>query len=136
MLRFLAIILIYFPFFAYAENIKIHNVQIRPALQKGFPTTVYLSIDNLTNEIDSLLKVEVHGSTGTSINKTVIERGVARIIKIDRLTIPAHSTVNLAPFGIYIVVQGLSPEFAKETSMNIKLIFNNAGVILLSQLEK
>jgi copper(I)-binding protein len=119
----LILILLFLPFFANAENIIIHDINVRKAISPKHPTTIYLSIDNLASEIDYLLEVEVNGFPAT-IRKTVIEKNIARIIKIDRLGLPAKSTVFLVPMGIYIVVNYSVPD-----PIRLKLTFNNAGVI-------
>jgi copper(I)-binding protein len=126
----LILILLFLPFLAQADNIIIRDMQVRKAISPNHPTTIYLTIDNLANEIDYLLEVEVNGLPAT-IRKTVIEKNIARIIKIDRLGLPAKSTVFLAPMGIYIVVNDPVSE-----PVSLKLFFHNAGVIYKQKLSK
>ena len=105
------------------EDIVIHDLIIKQAINQNHLTTIYLNIDNSSDELDYLLAVRVidYPDAVVTINKTVIEKNVARVIKIDRLALPAHSTVKLAPLGIYIVINNLP---AKERNIPIKLELN------------
>ena len=125
--KLISIFIILFPIIAKA-SLSVNDINIRPALKANYPTTIYLAIDNDTNQLDYLLSVEImdqQNSTAT-INKTVIEKNVARIIKIDRLAIPPNSKIDLAPFGIYIVANN----FYKAETIKIRFVFKNAGEII------
>lgn len=113
------------------DNLKIHDLIIKQAIDSNHPATIYLNIENLGNKLDYLLAVEIadHPEAIVTINKTVIEQNVARIIKIDRLTIPAESTINLAPLGIYLVARNLPAT----QSIKIKFIFSNAQEVIYSK---
>ena len=94
---------------SFAQDIIISDLKTRPALQAGYPTTIYLNIENTSDQLDYLTDVKIIGYPNAivTINKTVIEKNVARVIHIDRLAIPQHSKVSLSPRGIYIVATKL-----------------------------
>ena len=125
------IIFLLLPYLAWADSLSVSNIQLRPSLQLGYPTTIYLTINNPNNQLDYLVGVEIvnHPHASVSINKTVIEKNIARIIHIDRLAIPPNSTVSLAPLGIYLVAQNLSPNFRDNKPIQLKFIFKNYGAI-------
>jgi copper(I)-binding protein len=112
-MKYIYFFLLLLPFISSAEELEINNVKVRQ-------NTFYLSISNLGDETDYLLRVEVDNSSG-AIYKTIIDKGMARIIKIDRLIIPPRSMVDLAPLGIYIVINNLS---ALTKPVKLKLVFS------------
>ncbi len=117
------LLVILFAFSAQATDIKISDIYIRPALSKNHATTLYLNIENTSNEIDYLIGAELtdNPEARISINKTVIEKNIARIINIDKLAIPPRSLVKLAPLGIYLVIKnGTSSD-----ALKIRFIFRN-----------
>jgi len=92
-----------------SENIEINNINSR-YFKNNSTLVIYCNFINKADKLDYLLNLEIidHPEAIATINKTVIEQNIARIIKIDRLAIPAHSTVNLNPLGIYIVIHNLT----------------------------
>lgn len=115
-----------------AEAIIIDNLRIRPAVSNGYLTSFYFDLTNSSDSLDYLLKVELvdHQESDFRISKTVIEKGIARVIKIDRLAIPSYTKVNLEPTGIYVVLNNLSPQFIEEKRAKIKFTFTYAGEII------
>ena len=117
-----------------AQDIIISDVKIRPALQASHPTTIYLNIENISDQLDYLSEVKIIGYPDAiaSINKTVIEKNVARVIHIDRLAIPPHSKISFAPGGIYIIATNLSA--IKE--LTLQVTFKHHGKIYSKYFEK
>lgn len=115
-----------------AEDLSIKNVHIRSAIEDGYLTTLYLSIENKSNEIDYLIGAEIidYPDLVVSVNKTVIEKTIVRIINIDRLAIPPKTTVTLAPLGIYIVIKKLPLKVLKSRPLEMRFFFKNKGIVL------
>ena len=127
-------IFIYFSIFllsSYSHAIKLENLKVRPALKTNYLTSFYLKIENNSDKLDYLLSVKIidHPNSLVQIRKTVIEKNIVRIIKIDRLIIPAHSTVTLDPIGIYLVATG--PLYFKTKPLKLEFSFENAGKIII-----
>lgn len=113
------------------EKILLHNVEIRSALSLGYPTSIYFTLENKGDELDYLMSVVLvdYPEIKTTINKSIFEKKIVRIIKIDRLALPAHSNLNSHPLHIYIMAEGL-PVYTK--SLKLKFIFAS-GLELLSR---
>ncbi len=124
--RIISLFIILLPFIS--KGVDISNINIRSSIKQNYPTTIYLNIENDSNQLDYLLNIEVmeQPQSSATINKTVIEQNVARIIKIDRLAIPAHSKIKLAPLGIYIVINKL----LDTSSIKLKFTFKHAGEVI------
>lgn len=126
MIRILISLLVFFASTALAE-IKISDEFVRIGYKEDYPTTIYLKLHNIGNQLDYLLGAQVinNQNANVTINKTVIEKGVVRIIRINQLTLPANSIVELAPQGIYLVVRNIN----KFKLSAIRLYFKYAGAI-------
>lgn len=94
---------------------------IRLAIDDNHLTTIYFNIINQTKELEYLVNAEIvdYPEAKLSINKTVIDAGVARIIKIENLIIPSKSTISLKSLRIFLAVKN----YPKATK-NCKIKFN------------
>lgn len=113
------------------DHIEISNLSIKFFHNKNSSVTIYGDITNPNEQLDYLLNIEVidHPEAIVTINKTVIEQNIARIIQIDRLAIPAHTTVNLKPLGIYLIMNHLSKEVFQTNNFKVKFIFAQTEII-------
>lgn len=129
----LALILIFSSYANASSQIVISNLQVTKALDKHHPTTIYFVIENLTNEIDYLTKVDFidFPKSETIINKTIIEQNRASIIKINRLSLPPKFKLDLKEIKTYLVVKNLSPESFLKKELKIKFNFLKSPAILL-----
>lgn len=121
-------LIVLLPFISNA--IIIDDVRIMQATGNNYPAVVYLSLENDSDDLEYLMGVEVigHPESKAIISKTVIEKNVARIIKIDRLAIPDSSKINLTPIGIYIVIHNLN----SSSPIDLKFNFKNSGEVIVN----
>lgn len=127
--KLLILFLFAFPSLAFALEIKVKEVKVRFALAENYPTSIYFSIENSGNNLDYLVdgKILDCPNCKTQINKTVFEKSIARIIKLDRIALPAKSNMNSEDFRIYISVDGL-----KSKKFRIKFIFASGYSVIRS----
>ncbi len=131
MLRYFFILLL-FPIIVSAievKDIRLENYRI------DSPSAAYLTIENDSDKVDYLLGVEIVNQPNAKavVYKSVLDQGVARNAKIDRLAIPANSKVELNPLGIYIVLYGL--EKNKEP-IELKFHFSSGNVLAFASTKK
>lgn len=88
----------------------------------------FLTITNKGNTDDVLLevradfpKVEIHTTEETD--------GVARMMHVDSLPIPAGETVKLAPGGYHVMFMGLSSQLEEGQEIPATLVFETAGEV-------
>ena len=128
--KFLLWSYIFFALPAAAGSLTISDLSIR----LGKNSSVYFTINNISNNIDYLIGAELigHPEVIVTINKTVIEKGVARIITINKLAIPANYSVKLEPIGIYLVIKNLERKNLNKQGYKVKFFFKEAGNIIYS----
>ena len=109
--------------------IEITDIETRQSPLDQNPITVYFTIENTGIDLDYLYKVIINNQPNSivKINKTVIEKGVARVINIDRLGLPPAIKFNSKRLRIYLVIEGL-PSNIKD--FELKFIFANNKPII------
>lgn len=112
------------PYFSLAASINIENVQVREPFKPGAPLTIYLDIANNTDQLDYLIGAQM--VTKANINKSIIEKGIAKTIQINRLAIPANTKVSMSPLGIYVV------SYDYQNNNKLQLFFENSGEVIIN----
>jgi hypothetical protein len=113
---------------AYASNsIKVDKQWARPSLGHSKNTAIYMDIINLASENDALISVETDIAESSEIHKSVNIDGVASMVKIDKLALPAKQTVTLKPRGLHIMLMKLYKPLNKGDKINLVFVFEKQG---------
>jgi hypothetical protein len=119
--------------FAHAHGVTVGTLEIEhPAISAppaGAKSAAgYLSIVNTGSTADRLLGVETGIAKRAMLHTTEhADDGVARMIHLDAIDIPAGGTVTLAPGGLHIMLMGLTGPVTKGDMIPATLIFQTAG---------
>lgn len=89
----------------------------------------YLTIRNTGETDDRLLAIETPASDRAELHTHVMTDGVARMTKVDALTIPAGAAVTLKPGGDHLMLMGLTAPLEEGERFPMRLIFENAGTV-------
>lgn len=117
---------------AHIAHIKIVDLHVRATKGDLKTTAAYLSITNEADEDDTLLSVESSAADHVMIHNTVTDKGVSRMIGVDKLALPSHKTVEFKPGGMHIMLMGLKSPLKKEDMIPLTLKFKHAGELTLS----
>ena len=119
--------------FAHAQGVTSGDLEIVhpaiPAPPAGARSAAgYLEIINQGSAPDRLLGVETGGAKRAMLHSTHhADDGVARMIHLDAIEIPADGTVTLAPGGVHIMLMGLTGALSEGALVPATLIFEKAG---------
>ena len=119
--------------FAHAQGVTSGDLEIVhpaiPAPPAGARSAAgYLEIVNQGSAPDRLLGVETGGAKRAMLHSTHhADDGVARMIHLDAIEIPADGTVTLAPGGVHIMLMGLTGALSEGALVPATLIFEKAG---------
>ena len=102
------------------------NVNITAPVPGMTMSAGYLSITNNTDDIISISRVESAHFESVQIHESSLEDGIAKMRRLDELTIPAQSTVKLEPGGKHLMLMRPTG-----TSDQISLNFFSAETMLL-----
>ena len=119
--------------FAHAQGVTSGDLEIVhpaiPAPPAGARSAAgYLEIVNQGSTPDRLLGVETGGAKRAMLHTTdLADDGVARMVHLDAIDIPADGTVTLAPGGVHIMLMGLTGALSEGALVPATLIFEKAG---------
>jgi len=91
---------------AIAQDIIISKPWMRPGIA-GSNTAVYLLITNNGKVDHELVDAESQVAVITEIHKTVMENDISKMVRVDKIVIPAGQTVALQPKGMHIMLMNL-----------------------------
>lgn len=118
---------------AFAHEVKVGDLQIiHAAIPAPAPTAQsaagYMAISNEGKTADRLLGIEVDFAAKAMVHNTEFNAdGVASMMHVPALDIPAEDTVVLEPGGYHIMLMGLNKPLHEGDMLPATLIFEKAG---------
>ena len=109
-------------------NININHPYVRFAVSTG-PAAGYMTIVNIGEESDRLVKVETEIAKYSQLHVTKIYDSQATMEHVDFIELPAQKARSLKPGGYHIMFMDLNNKLKAGTDATAKLIFENHGEI-------
>lgn len=102
-----------------------------PAVMPGAQAAAgYFTIVNAGDSADRLTAVEVDFAAMAMLHKTETDAaGVARMLDVAAVEVPAGATVTFAPGGLHVMFMGLSAPIAEGVMLPGTLVFDHAGKV-------
>ncbi|QLI82847.1 copper chaperone PCu(A)C [Chitinibacter fontanus] len=97
-----------------------------PAAKMG---GVFLSVNNLGTEGDTLLKAESEVAEATELHQMEMVDGVMKMRQVPSIVVPAKGELKLAPGGLHIMLINLKQALKEGEKIPLKLTFAKAGVV-------
>ena len=116
-------------------TIKIHDAWMRPGAEK-MGTALYFTIENTTDEPDTLYKVTSDISDKVQIHETYREGELNGMREIKQLVIEPNSTTEFKPGSYHIMVMKLKKDILKGDKAKFTLFFSKAGEIKIEATAK
>ena len=119
------------PGLAFAHEFKANELEIiHPIAFETAPTAKagggYFTIVNFGETDDSLIAVKADFPK-VMVHKSEETDGIARMMHVDRVEIPAGETVEFAPGGYHVMFMGLPGPLQAGDSFPATLVFETAG---------
>ena len=103
----------------------------RPA-PAGGDTAAYLTITGAASRADALLSASSPAAGMVEVHEVLTDAsGMTGMHPIDRLDIPAGTTVTLEPGGHHLMVMGLKQELSVGATIELDLVFERAGKVVV-----
>ena len=109
-------------------NININHPYVRFAVSTG-PAAGYMTIINMGEENDKLIKIETPITKNSEFHMTNIYNSQATMERIDFIVLPAQKARSLKPGGYHIMFMDLNTELKVGTNIDAKLFFEQNGEI-------
>lgn len=113
-----------------AGDLEIIHPNIPEPPESARSAAGYMGISNEGHEADRLIGVETPIAQRASLHSTEHgSDGVARMIQLPDIEIPAGDTVVLEPGGMHIMLMGLTQEVSEGMMIPATLTFDHAGAV-------
>ena len=110
----------------------IEGAWARPAAA-GAETAAYLTIKGAAGQADALVSASSPDAETVELHEVKADAsGMMGMHPIDHLDIHAGETVELKPGGFHLMVMGLTRELAVGGTIQLELVFENAGKVVVN----
>ena len=103
-----------------------------PGMGGGATSAVYLTIRNDGGQADRLTGVNCIAAEHASVHETRVEQGVAKMMPVDSLEIPARGKVEFKPGGYHVMLEGLKQDLKVGDSVQVILQFEKSGAVTVN----
>jgi copper(I)-binding protein len=112
-------------------SLTIEGAWARPAVA-GAESAAYFTITGAPDQPDSLLEASSPDAMSVELHEVTADAsGMMGMHPIDRLDIPAGGTIELKPGSYHLMVMGLTKELAVGGTLELELVFADAGTIVV-----
>lgn len=121
------------------SNISVVSAVAKPSLAGSNNSAAYISLKNDNDKdvviISAKAKTGSKRSSSTIANRTEMhlvatdDRGVSKMVPVNRLLIPANSTLTMKPGGIHIMLLNLKKPLAYEDKFFVDFVIENVGLM-------
>lgn len=109
------------------DGIRIDGAYAR-AVPPGQPNSaVFLTLTNTSDTDHALVAAESPVCEVVELHTHRMEDGIMRMRQIDRIGLPARSTVRLAPGGLHIMLIGLRQDLHPGDEVPLELLFGDGA---------
>lgn len=128
-----ALALLAFSYSNAEDTITVTDAWVREVPPTSTITAVYLKITNNGGEDDKLVSASSTAAETAEIHlSSVDDKGVAKMEKVDGVTVPAGGAAELKPGSYHIMLIGLNEPLTDKENVEIVLDFENAGKITVN----
>lgn len=132
MITLITILTLFFPI---DNNIKIVDPWMRPN-GKGMASALYFTIENTSETVDTLYKVESEIAERIEIHETYSNGDVMGMREVGMIVIEAGSAFELMPGAYHIMLMKLTRDLKEDENGDFILHFKNAGEIKITAVVK
>lgn len=98
----------------------------------GVTDALYLTIANTGGTADRLTGARADIAEATELHQTVIQNGVAQMLPVQGIDIPAKGTVAFKPGGYHVMLIGLAHTVKAGDTFPVTLTFAQSGAITVT----
>jgi copper(I)-binding protein len=111
------------------KAVKVEEVWARASLTGATTGAAYLTIDNKTDEDDTLISVSSEISASAKVQEVIEDNGYVEVHDVESVSIPAGKNKVLKPHGLFIELSGLKKPLVEGEKFSITLTFTKQGAV-------
>ena len=116
------------------ENLSIENAYIKQTPPNAKTTAIFLTIKNDSDKDIFLLKTKTNLSEISELHTHTNENGKMIMKEVPNIEIKAHSSTELKPGGLHIMIFDIKNQIDENTQTDLTLYFDNNQSIELKNI--
>lgn len=103
-------------------------IDLSTAVDPGAAMSVaYADIKNSSDEDDALIRVSSDAVRAIEIHETVTSGNSGSMVEVERVDLPAGSSVSLKPGGLHLMLIGPRDDLVAGTSIDVRFVFESGS---------
>ncbi|MGF6723643.1 copper(I)-binding protein [Paraburkholderia sp. GAS41] len=98
-------------------------------LPNNLPAAGYVTLVNSSDKPVDLTDISSDDYQGTMLHQSVANGSTQQMVMVDKLTIPAHGQVAIAPGGYHIMLEHAQHKVAPGDTVHLKLQFSDGETL-------
>jgi copper(I)-binding protein len=119
-------------------TIKLSGAWARASFSSNNNSAAYMSINNPTDKQITILGASAATvANNVELHKSFVdEKGISRMTSIDKIVVPANSTISLAPGGIHVMLFDLKRKLAAGGKFKMILALEDKDAVAIDVVVK
>lgn len=117
-----------------AANVEISEAYARASVPNNKNSAIFLKIKNKANTDISIIAANNDNSSYTELHTHKHENGMMKMVKVDKLLIPANSSLELKPGSDHIMLFDLKEPLKADTSVKLELKFDDGDTKMIENI--
>lgn len=110
-------------------DIVIENAWVREAPPTAHMLAAYMTLTNRGDQDRLLVEVQSPAFSHIMLHKSELVDGIARMVHLDEIRIPAQGSVQLEPGGLHLMMPAPEPRLSAGDVVQLVLVFADGGRI-------
>jgi len=98
-------------------------------LPNNLPAAGYVTLVNASDKPVDLTDISSDDYQGAMLHQTVSNGSTQKMVMVDKLTVPAHGQVAIAPGGYHIMLEHAQHKVAPGDTVHLKLQFSDSETL-------
>lgn len=108
-----------------AANVEISDIYARASVPNNKNSAIFLTIKNIANTDISITQASSDVSSYTELHTHINENGMMKMVKVEKLKIPANASLELKPGSDHIMLFDLKKQLKAGDSVSLELKFDD-----------
>ncbi|CCD29096.1 Conserved hypothetical protein (DUF461) [Candidatus Glomeribacter gigasporarum BEG34] len=93
------------------------------------PAAAYMILENRGAQSVDLISASSPDYAHVSVHQSVVQDGKSKMVRVRRLTVPAHGEVGLMPGGYHLMLEQARRKIAPGNTIKIELHFSDSTTL-------
>ncbi len=121
------IISLIFSSYSLAKSLELSDAYARATPPNAPTSAIFLQLNNPTEHSISLLSASTPAAGRVELHTMIMDGDVMKMRQIEKIEVPAHSTVELKPGGLHLMLFDLQQAFKEGQELSLKLNFSDGS---------